>query len=304
MAATPTGRSTLPGLDGRSRWIDLDGPVHYLDLGGPAAAPVIVCVHGLGGSSVNWSALAPLLTDRFRLFAPDLAGHGLTRSIGRGATVTDNRRLLHRFIESVPGAPVILMGNSMGGLISLAEAVAAPGVVTDLVLVAPALPFVPARPDPGVTAMLMAYSTPILGQVMVARRRRMSPEDQVRSTLTLCCADPSRVPAHIVAEHVAVARRRTAFPEINRDLNAAGRSTVTTAVRRLGAPYRRAIRSVTAPVLLLYGERDRLVPPAAARATARANPSWSVRALPDSGHIPHVETPEVVAGAVKDWLDR
>ena len=64
------------GLDDRSRWIDLGGPVHYLDFGGPANGPVIVCVHGLGGSSVNWSAIAPLLTDRFRVVAPDLAGHG------------------------------------------------------------------------------------------------------------------------------------------------------------------------------------------------------------------------------------
>src|SRR6266540_3295814 len=75
MAVTPRDPATVPGLDGRSRWIDLDGPLHYLDLGGPAGAPVVVCVHGLSGSAVNWSAIAPLLTDRYRLLAPDLAGH-------------------------------------------------------------------------------------------------------------------------------------------------------------------------------------------------------------------------------------
>ena len=109
---------------------------------------MIVCVHGLGGSSVNWSAIAPLLTDRFRVIAPDLAGHGLTRSMGRGTRVSANQALLHRFIESVPGAPVILMGNSMGGMISLLEAAAAPEAVAGLVLLDPALPFVPTRPDP------------------------------------------------------------------------------------------------------------------------------------------------------------
>src|SRR5712691_1832043 len=90
------------GLGGQSRWIDLDGPVHYLDFGGPPGGPLIVCVHGLGGSAVNWSAIAPLLTGRYRLLAPDLAGHGLTQSAGRGTDVASNTLLLHRFIESVP----------------------------------------------------------------------------------------------------------------------------------------------------------------------------------------------------------
>ena len=87
-----------------SRWTDIDGPVHYLDFGGPARGPVIIGVHGLGGSAVNWLAIAPLLTDRCRLLAPDLAGHGLTRSAGRGADVASNRVLLHRFIETVAAA--------------------------------------------------------------------------------------------------------------------------------------------------------------------------------------------------------
>src|SRR6266540_1838700 len=208
MAVTPRDPATVPGLDGRSRWIDLDGPLHYLDLGGPAGAPVVVCVHGLSGSAVNWSAIAPLLTDRYRLLAPDLAGHGLTRSVGRGTTVSANRILLHRFLESMPGTPVILMGNSMGGLISLLEAANAPGAVSGLILISPVLPIVPARPDPAVTAMLMAYATPGLGQLLMVRRRRLSPEALVRSTMSLCCADPSRVPATVIAEHVAVARQR------------------------------------------------------------------------------------------------
>ena len=102
------GQSAAPGgpdgrwLGGQSRWIDLGGPVHYLDFGGPPDGPVIVCVHGLGGSAVNWSAIAPLLTSRYRLIAPDLAGHGLTQSACRGTDVASNRALLHRFTESVP----------------------------------------------------------------------------------------------------------------------------------------------------------------------------------------------------------
>ena len=99
-------------LGGRSRWIDLDGPVHYTDFGGPASGPGIVCVHGLGGSAVNWSGIAPLLTGRYRLLAPDLAGPGLTQPAGRGVDVTANRALLHRFIQARAQGPVILTGNN------------------------------------------------------------------------------------------------------------------------------------------------------------------------------------------------
>ena len=180
---------------GISRWTDLNGPVRYLDFGGPADGPVIVCVHGLGGSAVNWTAIAPLLTGTCRVLAPDLAGHGLTQSLGRGTGVASNRALLHQFARSVAGGPVILMGNSMGGMISLLEASAAPASVAGLVLLDPALPVVAARPDPVVTAMFALYLTPGLRRV-VQSRRRQAPAELVTSIMRLCCVDPSRVPGH------------------------------------------------------------------------------------------------------------
>ncbi len=291
------------GLDERSRWVDVGGPVHYLDFGGPAGGPWVVCVHGLGGSAVNWAALAPLLTDRCRLVAPDLAGHGLTRSLGRGTSVTANRDLLHSFINEVVPGPVILMGNSMGGMISLLEASTSPATTAGLILVDAALPVVPAWPDPTVTALFAAYATPGVNRVLMARRQRMSPEALVASTLSLCCVDRSRVPADVVAQHVAVARRRAGFTDISRDFIASARSVVATAGYLRGLPYRRGIRTVECPVLLLHGERDRLVPLAAALTAARANPSWTSVVLPDVGHVPQLEAPEDTAKAIANWLD-
>lgn len=285
----------------RSRWIDLGGPVHYLDFGGPARGPVIVCVHGLGGSALNWSATAPLLTRWCRLIAPDLAGHGLTQSLGRGTDVAANRVLLHGFVESVASGPVILMGNSMGGMISLLEASADPGAVAGLVLLDPALPFVPSRPDPWVAVMFALYATPGLGRVMMDRRR-LSAEDLVASVLSVCCTDPSRVAAKIVAEHVEQVRRRAAFDDARRDITAAMRSVIATAGYVRGQAYRRAVRSVRCPVLLLHGDRDRLVPVSAARAVARAHPSWSLTELPGIGHVPQLEAPRECAAAITEWL--
>jgi pimeloyl-ACP methyl ester carboxylesterase len=297
---TGISQEARPGWD--SRWLDLDGPVRYLDFGGPADGPVIVCVHGLGGSAVNWAAIAPLLTDRYRVFAPDLAGHGLTQSRGRGTDVAANRALLHRFIQKMAAGPVLLMGNSMGGMISLLEASAAPGTVAGLILLDPALPFVPSRPDPAVTAMFALQVLPGVGRAMMDRRRRLSPEAQVARIMSLCCVDASRIPADVLAQHVDVARERRGFTGIDRDYTASIRSVMATAGRLRGQSYRRAISTIQCPVLLLHGERDRLVPVAAARAAARTHPAWSVVEMPDVGHVPQLEASADTARLITAWL--
>ncbi len=287
-----------------SRWTDIDGPVHYLDFGGPVGGPVIVCVHGLSGSALNWMALAPLLTRQCRVLALDLAGHGLTRSAGRRTDVNANQLLLHRFVQSAAAGPAILMGNSMGGMISLLEAGAGEGSSTSgLILIDPALPFVPARPDPVVAGLFALQASPVIGRALSAGRRRMPAQASVSGVLALCCADPSRVPPDVVARHVELARQRAAFGEAGRDLGVAMRSVVRTAGFVWGQEYRRRIRNVTCPVLLLHGERDRLVPASAARAAADAHPSWSVRILPGVGHVPQLEAPGPCAEQISGWLE-
>jgi pimeloyl-ACP methyl ester carboxylesterase len=291
------------GRGWRSRWIDIDGPVRYLDFGGPPRGPLIVGVHGLSGSAVNWLALAPLLTEHYRVLAPDLAGHGLTQSAGRGTDVAANRALLHRFCQAEARAPVILMGNSMGGMISLLEASAAPDAVAGLILLDPALPFVPARPDLAVAAMFTLGGMPVVGNAMLGRVRSLPPERVVAGALSLCCADPSRVRPDVIAEHVDVARQRASFTGVGGDLASATRSVLATAgVGGSGLAYRHGIRAITQPVLVLHGEHDRLVPVSAARAAARANPSWTLVVLPDAGHVPQLEVPEECAALILSWL--
>ena len=290
------------GAGACSRWIDLDGPVHYLDFGGPADGPVAVCAHGLAGSAVNWSAIAPLLTSRFRVLAPDLPGHGLTRSAGRGTDVTALRAVLHRFIEAVPAGPVVLVGNSMGGMICLLEASAAPAAVTGLVLAGAVLPLVPALPDRVVTPMLAAYAVPVLGPLLMRRWRRMPPEALVASVLSLCGVDAARVPPDVLAAHVTVARQTLMSPGAERDIATSARSIIATMGRPRGGAYRRAIGSISCPVLLVHGARDRMVPIAVARAAARANPAWKLIELPGVGHVPQLEAPAGTAAAITSWL--
>src|SRR5674476_1535775 len=126
-AATPKGSGAYPPPT--SRWVDLGVPVHYVDHGGPANGPLLVMVHGLGGSLVNWAALAPLLTDTCRVMALDLVGFGLTQAGTYSTSVTSNQRMLQRFLREVAGSPAILVGNSMGGLIAILQASRQPDTV-------------------------------------------------------------------------------------------------------------------------------------------------------------------------------
>jgi pimeloyl-ACP methyl ester carboxylesterase len=232
----------------------------------------------------------------------DLPGHGLTRSLGRGTDVSALRALLHRFIEAVPATPVMLMGNSMGGMISLLEASAAPAAVASVVLVDPVLPLAPALPDRFVTPMLAAYAAPGLGPLLMRLRRRMSPEALVASVLSLCCVDVSQVPAVVLAQHVTVARQALMSPEAEREIATSARSMIVALGSLRGGSYRRAIRATACPVLLLHGARDRMVPIAIARAAARANPAWTLIEMSGVGHVPQLEAPGDAARAITDWL--
>lgn len=287
-----------------SRWIDLDGPVHYVDYGGPADGPVLVCVHGLGGSLVNWAALAPLLVDRSRVLALDLAGFGHTRSGSRSTSVHANRELLHRFLTAVSGTPVILVGNSMGGMVSILQAAQHPETTAGVALIDPALPVGgAARPDPRVLATFGAFAVPAVGRRMLARRRStQSAEEAAKDLLALCCADPSRIPEHIVEQHIEVAKTRREYSDdIDAELLTAARSLLWVLANR--RRYRALQQSIRVPVLLLQGDEDRLVPLASARATARMNPSWRFEVARNVGHIPQLEVPEWTAAQMLSWLD-
>jgi pimeloyl-ACP methyl ester carboxylesterase len=285
-----------------SKTVDLDGPTHYLDFGGPADGPLIVAVHGLGGSAWNWLAVAPLLTPRCRMLAIDLAGHGLSPAAGRSTSVQANRVLLERFIREVAQEPVVLMGNSMGGLITLLETAKSPDLVLGAVLVDPALPRpLLSRVDPRVALQFAVVAMPGVGEAAFARRRkRQTIAEQVRETLKLCTVDIARVPAEVIEEGIRSIESRTPGEFSPSDTLRAGRSLL----RILGRPQvlRRRFQRITAPVLLLHGARDRLVSIKVARASAREFPQWRFEVAEDIGHVPMLEAPEWTADHVLDWL--
>jgi pimeloyl-ACP methyl ester carboxylesterase len=290
-------------LPDESRFVDLAGPTHYLDLGGPADGPLVVAVHGLGGSAWNWLAVAPQLTESCRLLAIDLAGHGRTPAAGRATTVTANRRLLDRFLRDVVGEPVVLVGNSMGGLITLLEAAKSPDLVRAAVLVDPALPRpLLSRVDPRVALSFAVMAVPGVGDLAFSRRRnRQTPQQLIAETLSLCTVDPSRVPAAVVAEGIRTLESRDPSDFTPADVLIAARSLL----RMLARPEatKRLFRTITAPVLMLHGDRDRLVSINVAKTAAKEFPAWRFEIAEDIGHVPMLEAPDWTASTILDWLE-
>ena len=286
-----------------SQWAELGGRrVHFVDHGGPADGPLLVCVHGLGGSLLNWSALAPLLTPTCRVLALDLAGFGRTQGGSDPTSVEANQHLLHRFLTEVAGAPAVVVGNSMGGLIAAMQASAHPETVAGLVLVDPALPTsIRARPHPLVAFAFGLYAVPPLGRALLnGRRRARTPEQSAMDVLRLCCSDPGRVPAEVLRQHVELAQERHGYPDVDAQFLMAARSLLTLLSR--GRSHRRMLGGITAPVLLLHGDEDRLVPVAAARTAAAAHPAWRFEVAEGVGHVPQMEVPQWTAEQVLDWL--
>jgi pimeloyl-ACP methyl ester carboxylesterase len=88
--------------------------------------------------------------------------------------------------------------------------------------------------------------------------------------------------------------------QVNSDLLAAYRSLTLTVSRR--RQFASMLRQITAPVLMLHGDRDRFVPISAARATAFANPAWRFEIATGIGHWPQMEAPEWTADRILAWL--
>jgi pimeloyl-ACP methyl ester carboxylesterase len=289
------------GAPGQSRTVDLGGPVHYVDFGGPDDGPTVVLVHGLGGSHLNWDLFAPLITDHARVLALDLPGFGRSEPTGRRTAVHDNVAVLDRFLTEVAGTPVVLIGNSMGGMISILTTARSPEKVSGLVLLDAAVPGPRRALDPLVALMFALYSIPLLGErFMALRRKRSTPERQIRDVLRLCGVDPGALPPEMIDRSVALVVGRADVPGMDRAFVSAARSLVLL----LADPrrYRRAMASVRVPVLMVQGDRDRLVPVAAARDIARRHPAWRYLELAGVGHVPQLQVADRLAGEVLEWL--
>ncbi|MFJ6421490.1 alpha/beta fold hydrolase [Streptomyces hydrogenans] len=268
--------------------------------GARAGLPPALYVHGLGGSSQNWSALMPLLADLVDGEAVDLPGFGDSPPPDDGNySVTGHARAVIRLLDASGRGPVHLFGNSLGGAVATRVAAVRPDLVRTLTLVAPALPELRAQRTAWPTALL---AVPGVAGLFARLSRDWTAEQRVRGVLSLCYGDPGLVTDEGLRHAVEEMERRLELPYFWDAMARSSRGIVD--AYTLGGQHGlwRQAERVLAPTLLVYGGRDRLVSYRMARRAAAAFRGSRLLSLPDAGHVAMMEYPETVAAAARELI--
>jgi pimeloyl-ACP methyl ester carboxylesterase len=291
-------------------WI---GPVRSGGAADGAPRERALYVHGLGGASTNWTDLAALLAVRFDGWALDLPGFGRSQPPPRGRySVRGHVRAVVDLLEHISelpgeaaGQPVHLLGNSLGGLVSLLVASRRPDLVASLTLISPAMPVY--RVPPAFSRALLLLLVPGIPALAARKIGAITPESNVRAMIRMCFGEPAKVPRERVEQAVQEMRQRAEQPWADRALTGSMRGLITSYLRVGAANAWRAARALRPPTLVVWGSRDRLVDPALAPRLADAVPDARLLVLDRVGHVAMLEAPEPTARAVLglvDGLDR
>ena len=273
---------------------------------GEANAPALVLVHGFAAGSGHWRHNAAVLAAAgWRVYGIDLIGFGAS---SQPALRLDNRlwaRQLQAFLEQVVQAPAVLVGHSLGGLVALSCAVFFPKLVRGVV----AAPL----PDP---ALMLASSNTSRPPRRRPWRRRLQ-----RWLVTLLCR---LLPLELLVPLIAHSPLldlgiQSAYSEAvigDRDLHrliarparrpgavrALRAMSIAMALRPHGATAPALLQRLGLPLLLIWGQRDRLVPVQVAQQVRRLRPELPLTLLPGSGHCPHDEHADAFNAALLKWL--
>lgn len=266
------------------------------DQGGEPA----LCVHGLAGSSRNWTDLIDLLRPRLACAALDLPG------FGDSPPRPDRRYSIAALAQTVAAliekraSKVHLIASSLGGAVAVKLAATRPDLIRTLTLISPALP----DPRPHLDQVHFAViSLPGVGPRLLRKYDALPPRNRVADVITTCFADPSLFPQERFATEVAELVRRDTLDHATAALIGTIR-TLTADFFRKGrhTAWRDAAR-ITAPTLVIYGSHDRVVDPRLAGRAAHAFANSKIVVLPRTGHLAHMEHPAQVAAEIAVMLD-
>ena len=256
-----------------------------LDVG---SGPVILLLHGAGGSGHSFRNLIPLLTPYYRVIVPDLPGQGFTRAGARGRLGLDAMAAdLAALCRAEGVAPVAIIGHSAGAAIALrmAEGVdPAPCVI-------------------GINAALGEFegAAGVLFPLMA----------KVLSVLPLIPTVVSRLSG-------TAARVEGLLASTGSKIDAAGRAQYLTLVQDTGhiegtlgmmAQWQlqglvARMPAITAPVLLIATKGDKAIPPRISQGAAAKMRNAEVVVLPQYGHLVHEEAADAVGEVLLPWLAR
>lgn len=276
------------------------GPVHVEEYGG--SGPLILLVHGLGGSLVNWDLVGPRLATHGRVIAIDLPGFGLSPP-GIDWSLETHSGAIVDTIEHL-GGPAMLIGNSLGALLSEMTAAGRPDLVTALVLLSPATP--PRLPDPEIdwsmAWRLLIQATPGLGPAFARwMMSRMTPRELVNESLRRITHKPGRVPIDLVESFVELAEKRSHLPWAADSIPQTGQSIRALFTRP--SRFVAMIREISAPTLVIHGVEDPIVSPNSVEWLCSLRPDWELVQMDDTGHTPQVDAPVRTLSILEPWIE-
>lgn len=272
-----------------SQFVDdgVGGKIHYRDEGNKNG-PAILLIHGSSSLLQTWEPLVELLGDRYRMISLDLQGHGLTgprvdNDYSANAYISSALKVLDETgVESA-----YWIGNSMGGWVSWRAGLAVPNRVKGVVLIDASGAQTGEEIKPYLGARL-ARST--IGKWLLPQ---ITPKFLVRSSLEENFARPERLTDELVTRYWELLR----FP---------GNRAAT--LERGNTPREpekwEDIGTLKMPVLLLWGQQDKVIPPSHGQAFEAAIPGAKLIVYEDAGHLPMEETPEQVARDIGSWMGK
>jgi pimeloyl-ACP methyl ester carboxylesterase len=277
----------------QTRSVDADGIETFYIEAGRHDAPPVVLVHGLAATNASMLPLILPLAKSYRVLAPDLPGHGGTEATTSPHAAAYLGKWLTAFLHATSAEPAVLVGNSLGGRTALQAALDAPESVRGLVLLCPAVAFRKLRQLAPLVRMVPDHvvSLPLLLPRSLAMRG-----------LRNLFADPSRLPQSWYDSAIDEFERVLAMR--------ANRLATFSALRHvyLDEPFGdngfwNRLPGLKPPALFLWGDRDVLVPAGFGRHVADALPTAHSVVLPDCGHVPQFEHPELTLRYATDFIE-
>ncbi len=270
-----------------STFISVEGMQVHIRDEGPRNDPVpIVLIHGTSASLHTWDGWVSSLRAKRRVIRFDLPGFGLTGPAPDGDYSLDRySRFVGATLDVLGVRKAILAGNSLGGQIAWATAVAQPERIVKLVLIdAAGYPFTSESMPIGFRIARM----PGINRVMES----ILPRSLIKSSIRNVYGNPDKVTPELIDRYYELTRR-----EGNR--HALGQRF------QQMPPGEQAekISTLRLPTLILWGGRDRLIPPENARRFKQDIAGSKLVIFDDLGHVPHEEDPSRTVQAVLHFLD-
>jgi pimeloyl-ACP methyl ester carboxylesterase len=269
-----------------SRFMDVQNmSVHYRDEGNPADTIPLVLLHGTASSLFTWDACTQAWTKDHRVVRMDLPAFALT---GPNAThdysIESYVQFLDEFLQKLQIKQCYLAGNSLGGLIAYHYAATHTNQVKKVILIDPA--GYPVENAKGSLAFTLG-KIPVFKYLLTL----ITPKSIVKKSLEDVYGNKSLVTDELVELYRDMTCREGNRNALLIRLNSDQKADST------------LVQKVTQPALVIWGEKDQLIPLANGYKFQRDLPSDTLVVFPGVGHVPMEETPELVIPVVRNFLN-